>query len=101
MEGTISLGSASRASWSPNSNKLRETGDRLARHSPHETMNCPNCRTPMEDGLIDKTCWFSRPPSTALLRIYRALLSITAWCAVHRLIAHRCPSCHRVELTSP
>ena len=60
---------------------LRETGDRLARHSPHETMNCPNCRTPMEDGLIDKTCWFSRQPSPTVLRIYRALLSLTAFCA--------------------
>lgn len=77
----------------------RETGSRGT--SPHETMNCPNCRNPMEDGLIDKHHWFGGIPPATVLRIYRALLSITAWCAVHRVIAHRCPSCHRVELTSP
>lgn len=55
----------------------------------------------MEDGLIDKSHWFGRKPSATILRINRALLSIVAWCAVHRIIAHRCPACSRVELTAP
>lgn len=80
---------------------LREAGDRLARHSQNENMNCPNCRTPMEDGIIDKSCWFGRRPSANMVRVQRALLSIVAWCAVHRITAHRCPNCSRVELTAP
>lgn len=55
----------------------------------------------MEDGIIDKSCWFGRRPSVNMVRIQRALLSIVAWCAVHRITAHRCPNCSRVELTAP
>ena len=37
----------------------RETGSRGT--SPHETMNCPNCQTPTEDGLIHRVLWFKKP----------------------------------------
>lgn len=55
----------------------------------------------MEEGLIDKSHWFCRQPSIHTQRMNRALMSLFAWCTVHRVIAHRCPSCSRVELTAP
>lgn len=77
----------------------RETGSRGT--SPHETMNCPYCQTPMEDGLIDKSHWFGRKLPMRTLVINRFLLRLFAWCTVHPIIAHRCARCSRVELTAP
>jgi hypothetical protein len=55
----------------------------------------------MEDGLIDKSCWFKRQESEGRRKFGAALMSFFGCFTVYRIIAHRCPACCRVELTAP
>ncbi len=55
----------------------------------------------MEEGIIDRSHWFRRQPSARAQVMNRAILRFLTWCTVHRVVAHRCPQCHRLELTAP
>jgi Domain of unknown function (DUF6487) len=68
---------------------------------PTENMNCPNCQTPMEDGLIDKSYWFKRRESERTRKFGCALMSFFGCFTVRRVTAHRCPACSHVALTAP
>jgi hypothetical protein len=55
----------------------------------------------MEDGLIDKSCFFlKRGPEPSKPRNNWAFNFFNIG-RVRRVTAHRCPACNRVELTAP
>ena len=102
MEGTISLGSAIRGLHGlPTATGCagRETGPRGPTAS--ETMKCPQCHTPMEEGLLDKSCFFQRREPERARQINSWVFSFFNLCRVRRVTAHRCPACTRIELTAP
>ncbi|MEI6535553.1 MAG: PF20097 family protein [Verrucomicrobiaceae bacterium] len=80
---------------------LREAGDRLGRRKANETMKCPNCRTPMEEGLIDKSCFIQKQEPEPSKRTKSWAFHFFKFGRVRRVTAHRCPACTHVELTAP
>ncbi len=64
-------------------------------------MKCPNCQTPMEDGLIDKSCFYQKRKPEHSKRHNEWAFNFFNICRVRRVTAHRCPDCAHVELTAP
>ncbi|MCE9519383.1 MAG: PF20097 family protein [Verrucomicrobia bacterium] len=67
-------------------------------------MKCPNCQTPMEEGLIDRACFIPKLKPGRLMRLHERVFNFLYTPLRHgarRVIAHRCPDCSRVELTAP
>lgn len=55
----------------------------------------------MEEGLIDKSCFFQRREPESSKRFNSWAFSFFNLGRVRRVTAHRCPDCARIELTAP
>ncbi len=65
-------------------------------------MKCPKCQTPMEGGYLENHIWFSI--LTREQKVRKVAAQVSNWFAkrdAHALIALRCPTCSRIELTAP